>query len=282
MQTFLPHPDPARSARDLDRRRLGKQRVETLQILRALMIPHYGWAQHPAVQMSSGHVPALVAYGAAMVDEWAARGGRDSTRWKIAEFAPEALDGPVEMPPWLGDPQFHASHRSSLIAKDEQHYRPLWPEAATGLEAVWPEPPIPHEPPQEASPGERAWVVSSAVLHDDGLLLPTRAVSRTTAAEAKRRPAQLQRLRVEATPGQIVIVPLSHADPASTAFAAEREHAVEGPQEPVVLGVLGDGQETAAGIRRGVEWGPVTTRSALGDPWQLQRPRVVFPIRRPR
>ena len=36
MQTFLPFPDFVASARSLDRLRLGKQRVETLQILNAL------------------------------------------------------------------------------------------------------------------------------------------------------------------------------------------------------------------------------------------------------
>ncbi|MDQ1681515.1 MAG: hypothetical protein QOH99_56, partial [Frankiaceae bacterium] len=35
MQTFLPYADFGASARVLDDRRLGKQRVETLQILRA-------------------------------------------------------------------------------------------------------------------------------------------------------------------------------------------------------------------------------------------------------
>ena len=36
MQTFLPYPDFARSAQALDMRRLGKQRVEVLQILGTL------------------------------------------------------------------------------------------------------------------------------------------------------------------------------------------------------------------------------------------------------
>ncbi|WP_407659745.1 pyrimidine dimer DNA glycosylase/endonuclease V, partial [Kineococcus indalonis] len=35
MQTFLPYPGFARSAAVLDAPRLGKQRVETLQVLRA-------------------------------------------------------------------------------------------------------------------------------------------------------------------------------------------------------------------------------------------------------
>ena len=60
MQTFLPMPSPADSAHALDRRRLGKQRVETLQILRALCLPDYGWGTHPAVLMWSGHVPCLL------------------------------------------------------------------------------------------------------------------------------------------------------------------------------------------------------------------------------
>ena len=63
MQTFLPYPDFARSARVLDRKRLGKQRVETLQVLRAATVPGYGWYRHPATAMWAGHVPALVAYG---------------------------------------------------------------------------------------------------------------------------------------------------------------------------------------------------------------------------
>ena len=64
MQTFLPVADFAESARLLDSPRLGKQRVETLQILRALELPDYGWANHPAVRMWRGRTPALVAYGA--------------------------------------------------------------------------------------------------------------------------------------------------------------------------------------------------------------------------
>lgn len=42
MQTFLPYPDFAESASVLDRQRLGKQRVETLQVMKALTVPGYG------------------------------------------------------------------------------------------------------------------------------------------------------------------------------------------------------------------------------------------------
>ena len=62
VQTFLPYPDFAASAMALDRRRLGKQRVEALQILRALTRERYGWKHHPAVRMWAGYEEALACY----------------------------------------------------------------------------------------------------------------------------------------------------------------------------------------------------------------------------
>ena len=73
MQTFLPFADFAETARVLDGRRLGKQRVETLQILRALRVPGYGWRHHPAVGMWAGYEEALARYGLQMCEE--RRGG---------------------------------------------------------------------------------------------------------------------------------------------------------------------------------------------------------------
>ena len=58
MQTFLPYPDLRASCVVLDDRRLGKQRVETFQILRALTWPEYAWKNHPAVRMWRGFLPA--------------------------------------------------------------------------------------------------------------------------------------------------------------------------------------------------------------------------------
>lgn len=59
MQTFLPYADFARSAQVLDRARLGKQRVETKQIMLALTTEYYGWKYHPVTLMWSGR-PGLV------------------------------------------------------------------------------------------------------------------------------------------------------------------------------------------------------------------------------
>jgi hypothetical protein len=44
------------------------------------------------------------------------------------------------LPPWLGDEAFHLSHRSALVRKDPDHYRPLYPDAPDDLPYVWPVP----------------------------------------------------------------------------------------------------------------------------------------------
>ena len=136
MQTFLPYPDFRQSAAALDTPRLGKQRVEALQTLRALVIPEYGWQSHPAIRMWMGHVPALTMYGLAMVDEWTKRGFADNTRDNIREFAPQAAHpdyaAKILLPPWLGDPELHLSHRSNLIRKDPRFYEEVFPGTEHG------------------------------------------------------------------------------------------------------------------------------------------------------
>lgn len=141
MQTFLPYPSFAESAAVLDGPRLGKQRVETLQLLRANTVPGYGWRHHPAAKMWAGRLPALVLYGLAMVDEWTARGHADTVRPQLLEFAPE-VEGrrqeDVVMPAWLGDERFHLAHRSNLLRKDRGHYAPLFGDVPDDLPYVWP------------------------------------------------------------------------------------------------------------------------------------------------
>lgn len=148
MQTFLPYADFARSAAVLDVPRLGKQRVETLQILRALELFDYGWGTHPAVQMWRGHTPALVCYGLTFVAEWTRGGRADTTAEKIAEFAPEVSGRSQEelvadglMPPWWGDERLHSSHRSALVRKDPDFYRPVFGDDDGDVPYFWPDPP---------------------------------------------------------------------------------------------------------------------------------------------
>lgn len=152
MQTFLPDADFVSSAAALDTRRLGKQRVEAFQILRALVWPAYGWKNHPAVAMWRGFTPALVAYGVAVCAEWQRRGHRDTVAGALVEFTggivpdPAALRDRGELPPWLGDEALHESHRAALARKDPGHYAPRWPGVDPSLPYVWPEPAFPRWP----------------------------------------------------------------------------------------------------------------------------------------
>ena len=131
MQTFLPIPSFAESARVLDRQRLGKQRVEALQILRALRGQTKGWVKHPAVKMWRGYEEALETYLATIDDEWVRRG------YKSNIVAPPADPGAV-MPPWFGDAAFHASHRSNLLRKDPVYYAQFGWTEPHDMAYVWP------------------------------------------------------------------------------------------------------------------------------------------------
>jgi hypothetical protein len=42
------------------------------------------------------------------------------------------------LPPWLGDPEFHRSHQSSLVRKDPEHYGVMFPGVPDDLEYHWP------------------------------------------------------------------------------------------------------------------------------------------------
>ncbi|GAA0485557.1 MSMEG_6728 family protein [Streptomyces olivaceiscleroticus] len=149
MQTFLPWPDFAASAEVLDARRLGKQRVEALQVLRGLTVPGYGWRHHPAVRMWTGYEEALVRYGLEICRTWTDSGHQDTcaltlTQDYAATFAGspprpyEDLASTHDLPNWLGDPAFHESHRSALLTKDPTHYTPHFPDTPPGLPYVWP------------------------------------------------------------------------------------------------------------------------------------------------
>src|SRR3954453_18169715 len=133
MQTFLPYADFSASSVALDDRRLGKQRVETFQILRALTWPDYAWKNHPAVRMGRGFVPALVAYGLANCAEWTRRGNADTVEESLLAFTDgrrpdvRALARSGQLPPWLGGSPLHLSHQSALGLQEPALFRPPLP-----------------------------------------------------------------------------------------------------------------------------------------------------------
>jgi hypothetical protein len=149
MQTFTPYADFEQSLRTLDLRRLGKQRVEVIQIVRALTVPGYAWSSHPAVLMWKGYEEALGRYGLTSCKVWTERGFGDSCAATItadlraagiAEIRSyEELKTADALPPWLFDESVQRSHRSSLLRKDPEHYGPLFPpDTPRDLDYVWP------------------------------------------------------------------------------------------------------------------------------------------------
>lgn len=121
MQTFLPYPSFIESAKALDWRRLGKQRVETKQILEALQRGGGAWYNHPATQMWKGHEPMLCLYGMEICTEWIRRGYKD-TLYRYFDFQLSGYEILLDQgPEWLGDQRIHSSHRGRLLAKD-----PIW------------------------------------------------------------------------------------------------------------------------------------------------------------
>ncbi len=269
MQTFLPDPSFECSASLLDTRRLGKQRVEALQILRALHLEEYGWADHPAVRMWQGRTRALVAYGLAMVDEWCARGHSDATRANIAEFAapePALLASSLpddELPPWLGQADVHRSHRAALVRKDPEQYGPLFPDATPDLPYVWPPPPAERPP---AAPFT-AWVLRAGPSDLAAELAALGAVGLPSAFEGtaamRKEVRQLRRWRHEAREGDAVVM-------------------LAGDELQVGLIVGAPGESDVAGQRyvtRPVQWRRTMPRFELRRPYRLQDPKALFALR---
>ena len=135
MQTFLPYNDFTKSAKVLDRQRLGKQRVEVLQLLKALKGETKGWVNHPAAKMWRGYENCLVVYGLSICTEWIERGYKDTCFAKILAY--RDYKTAIVVPPWLGREDFHESHRSNLLRKDPDYYHKFGWTEPTNLEYVW-------------------------------------------------------------------------------------------------------------------------------------------------
>ena len=139
MQTFLTfwHEDAlsvfVQSARNLDWQRLGKQRVEALQIIKALEDRTYGWQHHPAVKMWRIHGPLLWLYHDTMIQEWIDRGYRNNMKFMRGSF-----EWFPKTPEWI-TPELVRSHQSNLIRKKPEYYRALWPDVPDNLPYIWPD-----------------------------------------------------------------------------------------------------------------------------------------------
>jgi hypothetical protein len=132
MQTFLPYSDFNKSVSVLDYRRLGKQRVETYQVLNILLgrTESKGWVNHPVTKMWRGYEEALKMYQNITIKEWVDRGYNNNMLFEDFDI------DRIIMPFWLGDERVHRSHRSNLLRKDFNYYSQYFDEP-TDLEYHW-------------------------------------------------------------------------------------------------------------------------------------------------
>jgi hypothetical protein len=141
MQTFLPYSDFSSCAKSLDMKRLGCQRKESLQILGILLNGKKAWSNHPAVKMWRGFEHCLYLYNVEICAEWAARGyNGEKCNEKMRLLKDSWVNHPSlnKRPSWLGNEEFHASHRAALLFKNFEFYSKFnWTEKAE-LNYIWP------------------------------------------------------------------------------------------------------------------------------------------------
>jgi len=138
MQTFITSHDMKENASNLDMKRLGKQRVEALQIIKENLGITKGWQHHPIVKMWKGYEPYLLkVYLKSIMDEWEARGYKNikcKDQFKAFMEIFKA-DDPVK-PPWITD-ELILSHQSNLVRKKPEHYTKLFPDIPDNLPYIW-------------------------------------------------------------------------------------------------------------------------------------------------
>ena len=136
MQTFLPYPDYHQTAEVLDSSRLGNQCYnETFCLLNGK------WPHHPASKMWLQYdcQYSLCQYGIALAMELYRRGNIDTgVKWFGYYFDQSKKYRNPRSPPWLGNPDFHAAHRSNLLRKDFKYYSQFGWTEPDDLPYIWP------------------------------------------------------------------------------------------------------------------------------------------------
>jgi len=152
IQTWLPLPDFAESARTLTDGHLQDQRLHVLELLEFYHSveesqlpeeyePHRLLTNEaPIIRMWKGYVPQLAEYGLECCEEWGVRKAMLDPLYEHISFHLECAIGEevdLTKPNWFGDVDFHLSHQAALLKKNRQHYQRYF--MADGDRAVvWP------------------------------------------------------------------------------------------------------------------------------------------------
>lgn len=144
VNTFIIVPDIYQTAKMLDDKRLGKQRLEAKQLIDVLerydqtMVLEGGWSTHPATRSWVGYTNALKAYFNIMVEEWISRGNNNTMSMypvdhRLFRIVPCSFDGKTAKfegnfdqycyPYWISFPPLYMSHQASLCRKFPEYYK---------------------------------------------------------------------------------------------------------------------------------------------------------------
>jgi hypothetical protein len=207
----------------------------------------------------------------------------------VAEATQAELAAGGLLPSWVGDEALHLSHRSNLLAKEPDWYRPRFAERfgaePDDLPYLWPDPD--DVPPAPEPEGARVWVVRPRAHNELGACLAAGVVGLGTqsgvdvdatglsASELRvlareisgRRPAkdlrQLSTFLDEVRPGDPVGLPVERG---AGLLLGE-----------VVGDYLFEGKELLP-HRRAARWDRVVPRASARPPATLQDPRALFSV----
>lgn len=141
MQTFMTHDNYVDTAKSLDDKRLGKQRVEAYQIFKALRGDYNNtgaWVNHPATVMWRGHEYQLALYGLSISVEFHERGFDGyNMMMKFADLCNELQSSNlVEYPWWVNSELLRLTHQSNLVRKSDYYGY----QVPANIPYVWPLP----------------------------------------------------------------------------------------------------------------------------------------------
>ena len=142
MQTFLPYASFRDSAKVLDNKRLGKQRIEARMILEILndgSASKSRWRNHPAVKLWQDHRNLLCLYGMEICLEWRYRGFKDKQLVTFANSYAQLSNSNSEdiYSMKYFSKALHASHRAALLAKNPEHYSQFQWDEKPEIKYVW-------------------------------------------------------------------------------------------------------------------------------------------------
>jgi len=132
MQVFLPFADYKKSVSVLDNKRLGNQIYrECLTLIRG------GWPNHPVSKMWAKHKHSLAKYSLEGLEELKRRGREYPHHFLTFQKYLEQFED-TGKPSFVGDENFHSSHRAALLFKNLQHYSQFNWEELPKIEYIWP------------------------------------------------------------------------------------------------------------------------------------------------